>query len=200
MNNWKDVIPYNKKTYLQGWEVLKNYYVLQTTENGLSQIKILDRKKNEWHNVNFGQEDYVAYMSMATDEYESDSLRYDFTSLTTPATTYLYNLKTGKKKVLKQQKVGGNYNANLYKTKRLWATATDGTKIPVSWVYRKDKFKKNGSNPLLLYGYGAYGVNTDPYFDASIISLLNRGISYAIAHIRGGGEMGTNWFEQGNLL
>lgn len=200
MYNWKDVIPYNEKAYLQGWEVLKDYYVLQTTEKGLSQIKILDRKKNKWHNVNFGQEDYVAYMSMATDEYESDSIRYDFTSLTTPETTYLYNLKTGKKKVLKQQKVGGNYNADLYKTKRLWATATDGTKIPVSLVYRKDKFKKDGSNSLLLYGYGAYGVNTDPYFDASIISLLDRGISYAIAHIRGGGEMGTNWFEQGNLL
>lgn len=200
MNNWKDVIPYNEKTYLDDWEVLKDYYVLQTKENGLSQIKILDRKKNEWHNVNFGQEDYVASMYMATDEYACDSIRYEFTSLTTPAITYLYNLKTGEKKVLKQQNVGGNYNADLYETKRLWATATDGTKIPVSLVYRKDKFKKDGSNPLLLYAYGSYGASVDPFFDASIISLLDRGISYAIAHVRGGGEMGTDWGEQGRLL
>lgn len=200
MNNWKDVILHNEKAYLQSWEVLKDYYVSQTTENGLTQIKILDRKKNKWQNVNFGQEAYVAYMSMATDEYACDSIRYDFTSLTTPATTYSYNLKTGEKKLLKQQEVGGNYNPDLYETRRLWATATDGTKIPVSLVYRKDKFKKDGSNPLLLYGYGSYGVNYDPFFDASIISLLDRGISFAIAHIRGGGEMGTDWFEQGRLL
>lgn len=200
VKNWKDVIPYNAKEYLQRAEVLKNYYVAQTKENGLTEIKFFDRNKNKWNKVNFGQEDYVAGMYMATDDYASDSIRYYFTSLSTPASEYLHNLKTGEKKLLKQQKVGGNFNASLYETKRIWSTSGDGTKVPVSIVYRKDKFKKDGSNPLYLYAYGSYGANSDPYFSYSIISLLDRGFIYAIAHIRGGQEMGRDWFEKGRLL
>jgi oligopeptidase B len=198
--NWKDVIPASDKAYLENAEVLKNYYVIQTRENGLTQIKILDRRTNKWNKVNFGQEDYVANMSMATDDFASDSIRYYFTSLSTPGTEYLYNLKNGRKKLLKQQKVGGGFNASLYETKRIWSVSTDGTRVPVSLVYRKDRFKKDGSNPLLLYAYGSYGANSDPYFNSSVISLLDRGISFAIAHIRGGQEMGRDWFEQGRIL
>ena len=200
VNNWKDVIPHNEKALLQNVEVVKDYYLAQTKENGLTQIRFFDRKQGKWQSVNFGKQDYVASMYVATDEYATDSIRYYFTSLTTPGTQYLYNLKTGEKKLLKQQKVGGNFNPELYETRRLWATATDGTKIPISLVYRKDKFKMDGSNPLLLYAYGSYGANSDPYFSSSVISLLDRGISYAIAHIRGGQEMGRDWFEQGRLL
>ena len=198
--NWKDVIPANDKAYLQNAEILKDYYVAQTKENGLTQVKIFDRKTSKWKYVNFGEEDYVANMYMATDDYASDSIRYYFTSLRTPGSEYLYNLETGEKKLLKQQKVGGNFNPELYITKRLWSTSSDGTKVPVSLIYRKDKFKKDGNNPLLLYAYGSYGADSDPWFNSAVVSLLDRGISFAIAHIRGGQEMGRDWFEQGRLL
>lgn len=200
MENWKDVIPAGDKSYLQKTEVLKNYYLAQTKENGLTQIKIFDRKSNAWKNIDFGEEDYVAEMYMPTDDYTADSIRYYFTSLKTPGSEYLYNLKTGEKKLLKREQVRGNFNVGLYETKRLWSTSSDGAKVPVSLIYRKDKFKRDGSNPLLLYAYGSYGYDTDPYFNSSIVSLLDRGISYAIAHIRGGQEMGRDWFEQGRLM
>jgi len=200
VENWKDVIPSNDKALLQNAEVLKNYYVAQTKENGLTQIKIFDRKNKKWKKVNFGEEDYVASMYMATDDYTSDSIRYYFTSLRTPGSEYLYNLETGKRKLLKRQKVGAKFNPELYTTKRLWSTSSDGAKVPVSLIYRKDKFKKDGNNPLLLYAYGSYGADSDPYFNSAVVSLLDRGISFAIAHIRGGQEMGRDWFEQGRLL
>jgi oligopeptidase B len=200
IENWKDLIPHNPAAYLENFEVLKNYYILQTKEKGLTQIKIFDRKKNQWNNLNFGQDAYVANMSVATDDYASDSIRYNFTSLTTPSSTYLYNLVTKQKKLLKQQQVGNKFNPALYETKRIWANAGDGTKIPVSIVYRKDKFRKDGTLPLYLYAYGSYGANSDPYFSPSVISLLDRGISYAIAHIRGGQELGREWYEQGRIL
>lgn len=198
--NWKDVIPASDKAFLENAEVLKNYIIVQTKENGLSQIRVFDRKTGRWKPIAFGQEDYVAYMYLATDEYASDSIRYYFTSLSTPGTDYAYNLKSGQKKLLKQQNVGKTFNASLYQTRRIWSTSADGTKVPVSIVYRKDKFKKDGSNPLLLYAYGSYGANSDPFFNSSIISLLDRGITYAIAHIRGGQEMGRDWYEQGRVL
>lgn len=200
VGNWKDVIPASDKAYLENVEVLKNYYVVQTKENGLTQIRYYNRSNKQWNKVSFGQEDYVANMYLATDDYATDSIRYYFTSLSTPGTEYLYNLKTGQKKLLKQQQVGGGFNASLYETKRIWSTSTDSTKVPISIVYRKDRFKKDGSHPLFLYAYGSYGANSDPYFNASVISLLDRGFSYAIAHIRGGQEMGREWFEQGRIL
>ncbi|MEP6584162.1 MAG: S9 family peptidase [Ginsengibacter sp.] len=200
IENWQDVIPANDNSFLENTQVLKDYYLAQTKENGLTQIKIFDRKLNKWNYANFGEDDYVAQMYMATDDYASDSIRYYFTSLKTPGSEYLYNLKTGAKKLLKQQKVGTNYHPSLYETKRLWSTSSDGTKVPVSLIYRKDKFRKDGGNPLLLYAYGSYGINSDPYFNSSIISLLDRGISFAIVHIRGGQEMGRDWFENGRLL
>lgn len=200
ISNWKDLVPGNDKAFLQGFEVLKNYYVIQTKENGLTQIKYLDRTTNKWSKVNFGQEDYVASMSMATDDYSTDSIRFYFTSLSTPGTDYAYNLKTQTKKLLKQQKVGGGFNASLYETRRLWSTSEDGTKVPISIVYKKDQLKKDGSNPLYLYAYGSYGINSDPYFNSSAISLLDRGFIYAVAHIRGGQELGRDWFENGRIL
>lgn len=199
MENWKDLIPHNPKALLESVEVLKNYYVVQTKENGLTQMRIQDRRTNKWTSVNFGQDAYVANMYMATDEYNSDSIRYSFTSLITPNTDYLYNLKTGQKKILKQQKVNG-YNPNLYATKRIWISAQDGTKVPVSLAYRKDKFKQDGKNPLYLYAYGSYGANSDPYFSSATISLMDRGITYAIPHIRGGQELGREWYEGGKIL
>ncbi|HUS00338.1 MAG TPA: S9 family peptidase [Chitinophagaceae bacterium] len=199
-NNWQDLVPHSPKALVQDYDIFKNYYVVQTKENGLTQIKVYDRKNKTWSSINFGQDAYVASMSIPTDDYALDSIRYNFTSLVTPAATYAYNLNTKKKKLLKQQKVGDSYNPALYETKRLWATGREGTKIPLSIVYRKDKFKKDGSNPLLLYAYGSYGANSDPNFNSSVISLLDRGISFAIAHIRGGQEMGREWYEAGRVL
>jgi oligopeptidase B len=198
--NWKDVIPANEKAYLENVQVLKDYIVTQTKENGLTQIRVLDRKSNKWKAVAFGQDAYVASMSMSTDDYGTDSIRYYFTSLTTPAAEYMYNLKTGEKKLLKQQNVGKDYKASLYETKRIWSTSSDGTKVPISIVYRKDKFKKDGSMPLYLYAYGSYGANSDPFFNSSAISLLDRGVIYGIAHIRGGQELGRDWFENGRIM
>jgi oligopeptidase B len=200
VKNWKDLIPHNPEAYLQSLQVLKNYYVVQTKEKGLSQIKIYDRKAKKWKSVNFGQDAYVANMSMATDDYATDSIRYSFTSLVTPASAYQYNLRTGSRQLLKQQKVGEKFDADNYITKRIWVTAKDGKSIPVSIVYRNEKFRKDGSNPLYLYAYGSYGANSDPYFNSSVISLLDRGVVYAIAHIRGGQELGREWYNDGKVL
>jgi oligopeptidase B len=200
MENWRDLIPGNDKAYLEEVEVLKNYIVVQTKENGLTQLRVLDRKINKWKAVSFGQEDYVANMYMATDDHAADSIRYFFTSLSTPFAEYFYNLRTGQKKLLKQQDVGKDFNPALYQTKRIWSTSRDGVKVPLSIVYRKDKFKKDGSMPLYLYSYGSYGINSDPYFNSSMISLLDRGVIYCIAHIRGGQELGRDWFEEGRIL
>ncbi|GAA4319929.1 S9 family peptidase [Flaviaesturariibacter amylovorans] len=198
--NWKDLVPGNDKTFIEGFGVLNGYYLLQARENGLSQVRYFDRVKKKWQNIPFGQEDFVVRMSLATDDAASDSIRYTFTSLSTPSAEYSYNLRTGARTLLKQQAVGGGFDASLYETKRIWSTSRDGVKVPLSVVYRKDRFKKDGSNPLLLYAYGSYGANTDPYFNPSVISLLDRGVTYVIAHIRGGQELGRDWFEQGRIL
>jgi len=200
VNNWKDVIPHSSTAYLQDVVVLKDYFVVQSKVNGLTEIKVIKRKDNSSYNVDFGEEAFVANMYMATDDYASDSIRYSYSSLTTPSSDFMYTLSSRQKQLLKQQLVGGGFDATKYETKRIWAKATDGTRVPISLVYKKDEFKKDGTNPLLLYAYGSYGANTDPYFNRSVISLLDRGFVYAIAHIRGGQELGRKWFEDGRLL
>jgi len=200
VNNWKDVIPHNAAAYLQDVAVLKDYFVVQSKVNGLTEIRIVNRKDNSSYTVDFGEEAYVANMYTATDDYSSDSIRYSYSSLTTPSSDFMYTLSSKQKQLLKQQRVGGGFDATKYETKRIWAKATDGTRVPISLVYKKDGFKKDGTNPLLLYAYGSYGSNVDPYFNRSVISLLDRGFVYAIAHIRGGQELGRKWFEDGRLM
>ena len=200
ITNWKDIVSHSKAAYLEEAVVLKDYYVAQSKVNGLTEIKVINRKDNSSYNVDFGEEAFVANMYMATDDHTSDSIRYSYSSLTTPSSDFMYNLSSKQKQLLKQQKVGGGFDASKYETKRTWAKVTDGTMVPVSLVYKKNEFKKDGTNPLLLYAYGSYGANTDPYFNRSVISLLDRGFVYAIAHIRGGQELGRQWFENGRLL
>ncbi len=200
VDNWKDVIPHNEKAYLQSVEVLKNYYVVQSKVNGLTEIKVINRGDNSSYNVDFGEEAYVAGLYLPTDDYVLDSVRYQYSSLTTPQSDYSYNLVSKQKQLIKQQKVEGGFDASRYETKRIWAKATDGTMVPISLVYRKENFQKDGTNPLLLYAYGSYGANSDPYFNSRVLSLLDRGFVYAIAHIRGGQELGRQWFENGRLL
>lgn len=198
--NWQDLVKAEDSALLENAVVLQNYIVLQYRSKGLPEIKVINRKDNSQYKVDFGEEAFMANMQLASDAYNLDSIRYTYQSMTTPRTDYWYSLASKEKKVLKQNKVGGGFKQDRYETKRLWARATDGTMIPISIVYNRNNFKHDGSNPLLLYSYGSYGASSDPYFDGAVFSLLDRGFAYAIAHIRGGQEMGRYWYEDGKLL
>jgi oligopeptidase B len=158
----------------------------------------LIKRPGKKHYLNFGEPAYTIYPSINLD-FDTDLLRYGYTSLTTPNSTYDYNMKTQERKLLKQQEVVGGYNPDEYVTERKWATANDGTLIPMSIVYKKG-MQKNGNNPTLIYGYGSYGASMDPTFSITRLSLLDRGFVYAIAHIRGGQEMGRQWYEDGKMF
>ncbi len=196
--NWKEVIPHRDDVLLEGFELFKNYLVLSERKNGLTQIRVIKWADKSEHYLDFGEEAYLAYISTNPD-FDTDLLRYGYTSLTTPNSTYDYNMNTREKTLLKQEEVGGDFNPHNYMTERHYATARDGTKVPISLVYRKG-LQKDGNNPLLLNGYGSYGSSSDPYFRSDRLSLLDRGFVYAIAHIRGGSEMGRAWYEDGKLF
>lgn len=196
--HWKEVIPHRKDVLLSGIEEFKNFLVISERKNGLVQLRIKDLKTNNESYLDFGEPAYAANAG-ANPEYNTTTFRYGYTSLTTPASVYDYNMVTKQKKLMKQQEVLGGYNTADYVTERMYATAADGTKIPVSIVYKKG-FKKDGSSPLLLYAYGSYGNSTDAAFTSTRLSLLNRGFAYAIAHIRGGQEMGREWYENGKMM
>ena len=200
VKNWKDVIAHRPDALLQRVEVFTKYIVAQQRVGGLPQILVINRKNGESGYVGFEEKAYVANMSTATDAYDLDSIRYTYTSLTTPRSDYRYDLATGKRSQLKQEKVGGGYDASQYETGRIWAVAADSVRVPISIVYWKSLFRHDGSNPMLLYAYGSYGASSDPYFNSSVISLLDRGFVYGIAHIRGGEEMGRAWYEDGKML
>ncbi len=195
---WKEVIPNRDDVLLQSIEEFKDFLVLNERKNGLVQLTIKSLKDSKEHQLDFGEPAYAAGIG-ANPDYNSSTLRYSYTSLTTPSSVFDYNMTSKDKKLMKQQEVVGGYNAADYVTERLMATAKDGTKVPVSIVYKKG-FKKDGTSPLLLYAYGSYGASMDASFSSSRLSLLNRGFVYAIAHIRGGQEMGRQWYEDGKLM
>jgi oligopeptidase B len=151
------------------------------------------------HYIDFGEPAYLAYVS-TNPEFDTPVLRYGYTSMTTPNSTYDYNMATQEKTLMKQDEVLGGFDSSQYTTERLYAPARDGVRVPISLVYRTDLFEQNGTAPLLLYGYGSYGNSIDATFSAARLSLLDRGVVYAIAHIRGGQEMGRQWYEDGKLL
>lgn len=198
VENWKDLIPHRKDVLMLGIDEFKNFLVFSERQNGLSQLVIQDRKTQKKEFLKF---DEPAYMirSMNNPEYNTDNFRFAYTSMITPSSQYEQNLVTGKRTLLKQQEVLGGYDKNMYTTERVFATAKDGTKIPVSIVYKKG-FEKNGKNPLLLYGYGSYGNSMEATFSSTRLSLLDRGFAFAIAHIRGGQEMGRQWYEDGKMM
>jgi len=196
--NWKEVIPHRKDVLLEQFEVFKDFLVVNERKNGLTNLRIIKWDDQSDHYLDFGEEAYVAYIAH-NPEFDTDLLRFGYMSLTTPNSVFDYNMKTKEKELLKQQEVVGDFDPKNYKTERLYATAKDGIKIPISLVYRKG-FEKNGDNPCLLYGYGSYGASMDPYFSSIRLSLLDRGFVFAIAHIRGGQEMGRWWYEDGKLL
>jgi oligopeptidase B len=198
-DDWVELIPHRTDVLLEGFEIFKGALVLEERKNGLVQIRIMPwDKKDAEHYLDFGEETYAASITM-NPEFDTEWLRYGYTSLTTPSSTFDYNMTTREKKLLKQEEVLGGFNAANYQAERHYATARDGVKVPISLVYRKG-LVKNGQNPCLLYGYGSYGASMDAFFSSARLSLLDRGFVYAIAHIRGGQEMGRWWYEDGKLL
>lgn len=196
--NWKEVLPHRNDVLLEGVMESKNYLAIQERSDGLSKIRIRNLADGSDHYIDFGEPDYLTRITSGN-EFGSNEIRYFFSSLITPASIFDYNMKTHTKELKKQTEVGGGYNAADYQNERVYATATDGTKIPISIVYKKG-MKRNGQSPLLLYGYGSYGMSSDPAFNSNNLSLLNRGFIYAIAHIRGGQEMGRQWYLDGKLM
>ncbi len=198
-SNWVEVIPHRDDVFLSDIDLFQNHLVVSERKGGLLQLRIVPWDGGAEHYLDFGEPAYAAY---ATDNREPDTkvLRYAYTSLTTPWSWFDYDMETRKKTLLKEDPVLGGFDKANYKTERLHAPAADGTPIPVSLVYRKDLFKKDGTNPLLLYGYGSYGASIDAGFSPHRLSLVDRGFVFAIAHIRGGQELGRQWYEDGKLF
>ena len=197
-SNWKDMVPHSDSILIQQIELFKNFLAVSERKNGLTQLHIINLQNNESHYLPFDEPAYTASIGTNPD-YNTDVLRFNYTSLTTPVSIYDYSMVSKEKKLMKQQEVPGDFKVTDYVTERLFATATDGTKIPISIVYKKG-FNKDGNAPLLLYAYGSYGYSTDASFSSSRLSLLNRGFAFAIAHIRGGEEMGRQWYEDGKMM
>ena len=197
-SNWTEVIPNREDVYLSNFEIFENFLVVGERKNGLNQLRIMNWNGKDEHYLDFGEETYNAGIS-TNPEFKTDVLRYRYTSLTTPYSTIDYNMVSKEKTIKKQQEVIGDFQKDNYEAKRVWAISEDGTKVPVSLVYRKDKFKK-GTNPLWLSAYGSYGSSSDVYFSSVRLSLLDRGFVVATAHVRGGQEMGRYWYEDGKLL
>ncbi len=199
LEHWKDVIPHRTDVLLEGIEVFRNYLVTDERTEGLTRIVVRPWDDAEdIRQIIFPDPAYMAYISV-NPEFDTELLRYGYTSLTTPNSTFDFNMRTRESTLLKQQEVLGGFIADEYVSERIMVTARDGAEVPVSLVYRKG-FKKDGTGPLLLYGYGSYGNSMDAYFSAARLSLLDRGFAFALAHIRGGEEMGRHWYEDGKLL
>lgn len=196
-SHWVDVIPHRQTLYLQDVVVFKNFIASEVRDKGLIRIEIKSRQGQKTKSIAFPEPVYVSGISI-NEEFDPQTLRYGYMSMVQPQSTYDYHLTTGHSELIKKKEVP-NYNSELYTTERFWARAQDGVRIPVSLVYRKDQFKKS-KNPLFVYGYGSYGHSIEPSFNSNIISLLDRGFIYAIAHVRGGQELGRDWFENGRLM
>ncbi|TYP70340.1 S9 family peptidase [Aquimarina intermedia] len=197
--NWVDVIPHREETLLEDIEIFKEYLVVSERNNGLNKIQIKRWDGSQTYYLPFDNETYTAYVSTNPD-FDTKVLRYAYNSLSTPNSVIDFNMESKEKEVKKEQEVlGGTFDKNNYTSERVWATASDGTKIPMSLVYRKG-LKKDGTNPVLQYGYGSYGATIDPYFSTVRLSLLDRGFVYVIAHVRGGEYLGRPWYEDGKLL
>lgn len=199
LENWQDVIPHREEVLIENFELFADFFVIQERSNGLTNILIKPWDGSEGHQLQFEEETYTTWIS-SNPEFNTSWLRFGYNSLISPSSVYDYHMITRERKLLKQQEVVGGYDASAYESARIWAAAEDGKMVPISLVYKKDFFKADGSNPLLLYAYGSYGFSMDAYFSSSRLSLLDRGFVYAIAHIRGGEDLGRHWYEEGKLL
>ena len=199
MENWEEVIGHRDNVLLEDVDIFKDYLVISERDQGLNKINIKKWDGSADYYLPFDNETYTAY-PIQNIEFDTKFLRYRYNSLTTPASVIDFNMDTQEKEIKKETEVlGGKFDKNNYASKRVWATARDGKKIPISMVYRKG-VELDGNNPLLLYAYGSYGATIDPYFSTARLSLLDRGFVYAIAHIRGSQYLGREWYEDGKLL
>jgi oligopeptidase B len=196
--NWTEVIAHRSDVFFEDFDIFKDYLVVSERKEGITQLRVLPWNGGEEYYIGFEEEVYTAFSNVNM-EYDTEWFRFSYTSLTTPNSVFDFNMKTRERNLLKQEEILGGFDKNNYETRRIYATATDGTKIPMSLVYRKG-LEKNGSNPALIYGYGSYGYTMDPSFRLSILPMLDRGFVYAIAHIRGGQINGRAWYEDGKLL
>lgn len=197
--NWVDLIPHREEVLLEGIDIFKDYLVVSERFDGLNKIRIMPWSGEGEYYLPFELETYTAYTTTNID-FDTEILRYGYQSMAIPSSLIDFNMRTKEKTILKEQEVlGGKFDKNNYCEERIWATADDGTKIPMSIVYKKG-LERNGTNPFLLYAYGSYGMTMEPYFSTTRLSLLDRGFVYAIAHIRGGEDMGRMWYEDGKLL
>jgi oligopeptidase B len=197
--NWKDLIPHRSNVLLEDIEIFKNYLVVEERENGLTRLRVMPWSGKGEYYLPFDSQTYSTFMSTNVD-FDTEILRYGYQSLTTPSSIIDFNMKSKVKEVKKEQQVlGGKFDKNNYEEKRIWATARDGVKVPISMIYKKG-IKLDGKNPLLQYAYGSYGYSMDCTFSSSRLSLLDRGFVFAIAHIRGGEDLGRQWYEDGKLL
>ncbi|MDC7998209.1 S9 family peptidase [Gilvibacter sediminis] len=198
--NWEEVIAHNDAVLLEDIDIFKDYLVVSERSEGLNKLKIIPwANPDQAYYLPFESETYTAYTTQNVD-FNTEVLRYGYNSMTTPASVIDFNMTTKESTVMKETEVlGGKFNKDNYASERVWATAADGTKIPISLVYRKG-MEKNGKNPVLQYAYGSYGSTTDPRFSTTRLSLLDRGFIYAIAHIRGGQYMGRQWYEDGKMF
>ncbi|WP_282628477.1 S9 family peptidase [Empedobacter sedimenti] len=196
--NWIEVIPHREETFIEGFEIFKNYLVIEERTNGLIQMNIKAWDKSEDYYLPFNEETYTAGSSTNPD-FDTDILRYGYTSLTTPTSVIDFNMKDKTSEVKKEQEVLGSFDKDNYVSERIWAEARDGEKVAISLVHHKDT-KLSADTPLLLYAYGSYGYTIEPNFSSVRLSLLDRGFIYAIAHIRGGQYLGREWYEDGKML
>jgi oligopeptidase B len=196
--NWKEIIPHRAGVMLGGVEMFKDFYVINERGNATPRLRIGDYKTGKTTDIPVPEPVYS--ISLSTNrEYDTAKVRYNYQSFVTPSSVYDYDVKTGKSELLKQQPVLGGYDPKLYNSERVYATASDGTKVPISLVYRKD-LKRDGSRPMLLGAYGSYGIPSNVTFSSNRLSLLDRGVVFATAHIRGGGDLGKEWHDAGKMM
>ncbi len=197
--NWKEVIPHRSDVLLEGVEIFNDYMVLSERIKGITELRVIPSDGSKEHYIKFDEDSHLIYSSVNMD-FDTDVLRFGYTSLTTPSSTFDYNMRTKERTLLKEQEIVSNtFDKNNYTSERIYAKARDGAEVPISIVYKKGT-TVDGNAPLLLYAYGSYGYSMDPYFSSVRLSLLDRGFIYAIAHIRGGSEMGRHWYENGKFF
>lgn len=197
-DNWTEVIPHRDGVKIERIETFEHHLVVAEREKGQRYMRVMNLDTGDEHYVEFPEPVYAVYPS-ENREYETATMRFSYMSHVTPTSVYDYDMDTRDRKLLKQREVLGGYDPALYASERLFATAPDGTEVPISILYRRDA-KRNEGNPVYLMGYGAYGTSMDPWFSSNRLSLLDRGVVYATAHVRGGGEMGEEWWEDGSML
>src|SRR5690606_22465783 len=198
VENWVEVIPHREEVLLEDIDIFEKHVVISERSNGLNRLKVMTWDNSESYYIPFDNETYTAYTGTNPD-FNTDVLRFTYNSMTTPTSVVDFNMTTREKTVRKEQEVLGGFDKKNYISDRIWATAEDGTRIPMSIVYRKG-IRMDGSNPVLQYAYGSYGSTIDPYFSTVRLSLLDRGFIFAIAHVRGGEYLGRTWYEDGKLL